>query len=294
MYALEFYRQWCHFLSYHRVYPGTAVQTGEWDRRTPPGRRGLRRAGTPWPSVMSCRLWPHPRRRSRCLSLGPQPPPPPRGPEDVRLSRSRPRWGPGREKTSGSELRRNREAGGVEGTLQRDCFTAGRSQSEVFCASSFHKEKTLFREWLKWLGSQYKLNKLKEEMYENCQAVWCHLRSVSSLGGEGIVHHVFDGEAGHGALSEGNDLIDAFHHRLQLSVSLQRELAADLKTRAERKHWETQGGSEQVWGEHFVCFYCWFKRFKCPNVKDCVESNREFAHCNKLHIPRLTLSYDCH
>lgn len=110
---------------------------------------------------MSCRLWPHPRRRSRCLSLGPQPPPPPRGPEDVRLSRSRPRWGPGREKTSGSELRRNGEDGGVEGTLQRDRFTAGRSQSEVFCASSFHKKKTLFREWFEVIRLSIQTQQIK-------------------------------------------------------------------------------------------------------------------------------------
>lgn len=80
--------------AYRRACPGTAVQTGEWGRKTPPGKRGLRTAGTPWPSAMSYRLWRRPRRRSRCLSLWPRPPPPPRGPEDVHQSRWRPRWGP--------------------------------------------------------------------------------------------------------------------------------------------------------------------------------------------------------
>lgn len=79
---------------YRRACPGTAGQTGESGRRTPPGRRGLRRAETPWPSATPCRLWPPPRRRSRCLSVWPRPPPPPRGPEDVRRSRWRPRWEP--------------------------------------------------------------------------------------------------------------------------------------------------------------------------------------------------------
>ena len=51
---------------------------------------------------------------------------------------------------------------------------------------------------------------------------------VSLLFSEGHVHHVSDGESGHGALSQGDDLVDAFHHGVQLAMGLQGELAADL------------------------------------------------------------------
>lgn len=68
----------------------------------------------------------------------------------------------------------------------------------------------------------------------NWQLVSHYLRPVSCLGSKGFIHHVFDGEARHGALSEGNDLIDAFHHGVQLGVSPQRELCADLKTKESR------------------------------------------------------------
>lgn len=65
-----------------------------------------------------------------------------------------------------------------------------------------------------------------------------YLRPVSLLGSEGRVHHVFDGEARHGALSEGDDLIDAFHHGVQLGVGLQGELTADLRTEEDGR-WTT-------------------------------------------------------
>lgn len=58
-----------------------------------------------------------------------------------------------------------------------------------------------------------------------------YLRSVSRLSSERLVHYVSDGEPGHGALSERDDLIDALHHALQVSVGLQGELAADLRTK---------------------------------------------------------------
>lgn len=65
-----------------------------------------------------------------------------------------------------------------------------------------------------------------------------YLWPVSLLGGEGHIHHVSDGQAGHGALGEGDDLVDALHHGVQLGVGLQRELAADLKTEEEKQLWE--------------------------------------------------------
>ena len=61
------------------------------------------------------------------------------------------------------------------------------------------------------------------------QYVLLHLWPVSLLGGEGIIHHIFDGEPGHGTLREGNDPIDCFHRGVQLTVGLQREFTADLK-----------------------------------------------------------------
>ena len=57
-----------------------------------------------------------------------------------------------------------------------------------------------------------------------------YLRPVSLFGDESCVHHEFDGETGHGALSQRDDLVDALHHRVQFSVSLQGELSADLET----------------------------------------------------------------
>lgn len=67
-------------------------------------------------------------------------------------------------------------------------------------------------------------------MQDGSQYLW----PVSLLCGEGYIHHISDGEPSHGALSEGDDLVDAFHHGVQLAVRLQRELAADLKTRGDR------------------------------------------------------------
>lgn len=61
-----------------------------------------------------------------------------------------------------------------------------------------------------------------------CLDMLQHLWPVSLLGCEGVIHHVFDGEPRHGALCKGDDLIDAFHHGIQLAVCLQRELATDL------------------------------------------------------------------
>lgn len=72
---------------------------------------------------------------------------------------------------------------------------------------------------------------------------------VSLLGSEGHVHHVSDGEAGHGALSQRNDLVDALHHRVQLGVSLQRELTADLKVEEEM---QTTGGVVCLHHQMFV------------------------------------------
>lgn len=65
-----------------------------------------------------------------------------------------------------------------------------------------------------------------------------YLWPVSLLGGEGHIHHVSDGQAGHGALGEGDDLVDALHHGVQLGVGLQRELTADLKTEEEKQLWK--------------------------------------------------------
>lgn len=56
-----------------------------------------------------------------------------------------------------------------------------------------------------------------------------YLWPVSSLSSKSFIHHVSDGESGHGTLSEGDDLIDGFHYVAQPAVSLQRELSADLK-----------------------------------------------------------------
>lgn len=56
-----------------------------------------------------------------------------------------------------------------------------------------------------------------------------YLRPVSSLSSKSFIHHVSDGEPGHGTLSEGDDLIDGFHYVAQPAVSLQSELSADLK-----------------------------------------------------------------
>lgn len=67
-----------------------------------------------------------------------------------------------------------------------------------------------------------------------------YLWPVSRLVGKGFVHHIFDGESGHGTLSEGNDLIYAFHHGVQLGVGIQRELSADLRTKEETGNTEQQ------------------------------------------------------
>lgn len=57
------------------------------------------------------------------------------------------------------------------------------------------------------------------------------LGPVPLLGREGHVHGVSDGEAGHGALGQRDDLVDGVHHAAQAGVALQRELAAHLQTR---------------------------------------------------------------
>lgn len=56
------------------------------------------------------------------------------------------------------------------------------------------------------------------------------LGPVALLGGEGHVDGVSDGEAGHGALRQRDDLLDGLHHALQAGVALQGELAAHLQT----------------------------------------------------------------
>ena len=56
-----------------------------------------------------------------------------------------------------------------------------------------------------------------------------YLGPVSCLWGEGYIHGVLDSQAGHGALSQGNDLIDALHHGLRLEVGLQGKLIQDLQ-----------------------------------------------------------------
>ena len=56
-----------------------------------------------------------------------------------------------------------------------------------------------------------------------------YLGPVPCLRGEGYIHGVLDGQAGHGALGQRNDLVDALHHGLRLEVGLQGELIEDLQ-----------------------------------------------------------------
>lgn len=81
-----------------------------------------------------------------------------------------------------------------------------------------------------------------------------YLWPVSRLWGKGYIHHIFDGESRHGTLSEGNDLIDAFHHGVQRGVGLQRELSADLKTeeaaaRVARNNNSAEEGKRSTWAK---------------------------------------------
>ena len=62
-----------------------------------------------------------------------------------------------------------------------------------------------------------------------------YLRSVSCLWREGYIHGVLDGQAGHGALGQRNDLVDALHHGLRLEVGLQGELVQDLRERKKNR-----------------------------------------------------------
>lgn len=51
--------------------------------------------------------------------------------------------------------------------------------------------------------------------WSRCLYLW----PVAPFFREGHVHNVFDGQAGHGALSQRDDLVDALHHGVQLGVS---------------------------------------------------------------------------
>lgn len=69
---------------------------------------------------------------------------------------------------------------------------------------------------------------MNQTMRHRLWYVLLYLWSVSLLWGEGVIHHIFDGQPGHGTLREWNDPIDGFHHGVQFTMGLQRELTADL------------------------------------------------------------------
>lgn len=71
-----------------------------------------------------------------------------------------------------------------------------------------------------------------------------YLGPVSLLRTEGFMHQISDGEAGHGALSQRDDLVDGRHQVLQLAVALQTELAADLNTKKDDN--DTRGRCTKV------------------------------------------------